>query len=64
MEWLEEQDSQKNYPAFPDNCKIEKMEVLQNMPNLAGVNTEAGLARYMVQCQITYKELEKDPLGL
>ena len=64
MEWLETQDRHKRYPVFPDNCKIEKMEVLQNMPNLAGVNTESGLARYMVQCQITYKEIESDPLGL
>ena len=64
MEWLETQDRQKRYPVFPDNCKIEKMEVLQNMPNLAGVNTESGLARYMVQCQITYKEIESDLLGL
>ena len=64
MEWLEEQDSQKNYPAFPDNCKIEKMEVLQNMRILAGFKKEGGLARYLVQCQISYIELEKDPLGL
>ncbi len=64
MEWLESQEREKKYPVFPENCKIEKMEVLQNMPNLAGVNAEEGWARYMVQCQITYKEIESDPLGL
>lgn len=63
MEWLEEQERKKNYPVFPQNCKIHKMEVLQNMPNLAGVNAEEGWARYMVQCQILYREQEEDLLG-
>ena len=61
MDWLDEQDREKNYPEFPDNCQIKKMEVLQNMPNLAGVNPEAGLARYMIQCRLIYFEKEMRP---
>ena len=30
----------------------------QNMPNLSGVNYEAGLARYMIQVRIIYTENE------
>lgn len=57
--WLEEQNKKKNYPKFPENCQIKKMENLQNMPNLASINTEAGLARYMLQCRIIYFEKEE-----
>lgn len=58
MEWLEEQNEKKEYPDFGKNCTIEKMENLQNMPNLSGVNYEAGLARYMIQVRIIYTENE------
>ncbi|MDO4272707.1 MAG: hypothetical protein Q4D16_03485 [Eubacteriales bacterium] len=64
MDWIEEQSKQKVYPDFGSDCEIEKMEVLQNMPNLAGINAEAGLAKYMIQCRILYMEHEKDMLGL
>ena len=59
MDWLNEQDQKRNYPEFPDNCRVKKMENLQNMPNLAGVNMEAGLARYMIQCRLIYFEKEE-----
>ena len=58
MEWLEEQNEKKEYPDFGKDCTIEKMENLQNMPNLSGVNYEAGLARYMIQVRIIYTENE------
>lgn len=58
MDWLEEQNRTGNYPKFPQNCKIKKMENLQNMPNLAGVDANAWVARYMLQCRIIYFEEE------
>lgn len=58
MEWLDEQNEKKEYPDFGEKCTIEKMENLQNMPNLSGVNYEAGLARYMIQVRIIYTENE------
>ncbi len=58
MDWIELQDKNGNYPRFPDNCQIKKMECLQNMPNLSEVNAEEGLARYMIQCRIVYFEKE------
>lgn len=58
MDWVDEQNRKKNYPAFPENCRISRMENLQNMPNLASVNPENGFARYMVQCRVIYDENE------
>lgn len=58
MDWFEEQNRKKNYPIFPENCQIRKMECLQNMPNLAEINTEEGVARYMIQCRLIYFEKE------
>ena len=60
MDWLEDQDHKKIYPEFPEICQIRKMECLQNMPNLAGVNAEEGLARYMIQCRVIYFEKERN----
>lgn len=54
MDWLEEQNKRKNYPDFGTGCEIETIELLQNMPNFAGINAQAGLARYMVQGRILY----------
>lgn len=56
MEWVEEQNKNRNYPDLGENCKVEKMEILQDMPNLATVNAEEGLARYMIQGRIVYRE--------
>lgn len=56
MEWIEEQDSKRNYPQLPESCQVKKMETLQNMPNLAGVNIKEGLAKYMIQCRLIYFE--------
>lgn len=56
MDWLDAQDKAGNYPEFPENCKIKKMENLQNMPNLSGVDTQAWVARYMLQGRIIYFE--------
>lgn len=58
MDWLDEENRNQHYPEFPENCQIKKMENLQNMPNLAGINAEAGLARYMIQCRLIYFESE------
>ncbi len=58
MDWVDEQNRKKNFPAFPEGCQIKKMENLQNMPNLAGINAEEGLAQYMIQCRLIYYEKE------
>lgn len=44
MDWIEEQNREKNYPDFGEQCQIKKIENLQNMPNLATVDWENALA--------------------
>jgi hypothetical protein len=56
MDWMDEQNEKKEYPDMGGNCTVEKMENLQNMPNLSGVNYEQGLARYMIQARVIYTE--------
>lgn len=56
MDWLESQGEAKIFPDFGEKCQVKKMEVLQNMPNLAEVDMENGTARYMIQCRVVYFE--------
>ena len=60
MDWLDEQNRNKEFPEF-DGCEVVSIENLQNMPNLAAVNPEEGLARYQIQGRIRY--LEKHSFG-
>lgn len=59
MDWLEEQNENKNFPDFGKRCEVEKIENLQNMPNLAGINAEESMAKYMIQGRILYREYAK-----
>lgn len=56
MDWVDEQNRNRNYPDFGERCTIKKIENLQNMPNLAEANPEEGYARYMFQCRVIYYE--------
>lgn len=56
MDWLDEQNRQRVFPDFDEGCEVEKIENLQNMPNLAGINAEESLARYILQGRILYRE--------
>lgn len=58
MDWIDEQQRSKNYPDFGERCQIKKIENLQDMPNLASVDMENLIARYMIQCRVTYFEKE------
>ena len=59
MDWIEEQNRKRIFPEFPVNCQIKKIETLQNMPNLSGINEEQCLARYMIQGRVIYFEKEE-----
>lgn len=58
MDWIEEQNRNKNFPNFGDKCQVKKIENLQNMPNLATVDWENMRAQYMIQCRVLYFEKE------
>lgn len=57
-DWIDAQNKAKNLPNFGAKCKVQKIESLQNMPNLAEVNEAGTVAKYMLQCQVKYYEEE------
>lgn len=59
MDWIEEQDRNKNFPDFGSKCQVKKIENLQNMPNLATVDWENMIAQYQIPCRILYFEKER-----
>lgn len=57
IDWMAEQNREHNLPDFGEGYESERIEPLQNMPNLAAVNAEEGLARYQIQGRILYRQL-------
>lgn len=55
-EWIDAQNVAKSFPDFGVKCQVQKIESLQNMSNLSEVNIEESIARYMLQCKVTYYE--------
>lgn len=54
MNWIDEQESKRNYPKFPPNCVITKVENLQNMPSVSGMDDI--YVKYLFSCRINYIE--------
>jgi len=52
MDWVDEQNKSRNFPSFPQGCTVQKVENLQNMPTIAGMD-ETG-AKYMFSCRVTF----------
>ena len=59
MDWIDEQNRKKNFPNFGANCQVKKIENLQNMPTLATVDWESGVAQYQIPCRVLYFEKER-----
>nr|DAG82188.1 MAG TPA: Minor capsid protein from bacteriophage [Caudoviricetes sp.] len=59
MDWVDRQNREKLFPDFGEKCTVKRIENLQNMPSLAEVNSEEGVARYMFQCRVVYFEKER-----
>lgn len=55
IELLDKKDRNKEFPDLGDDTEVLSIEVLQNMPNLAGINAEESLAQYRVQGRILYR---------
>lgn len=58
-DWIDTQNSLKNYPDFGEKCQVKKIETLQNMPNLATVDMESEVAQYRIPCRVLYFEKER-----
>lgn len=60
IDWINEQDELRNYPAFED-CSIDKMRTLSTKPVLVGVDTTLTppIAVYRISIQIDYLDTSK-----
>jgi hypothetical protein len=56
MDWLRLQDEAGNFPDFGEDCIVERIEILNNMPQAAELK-EVQVAQYTFSCRIKYFEL-------
>lgn len=61
IDWISEQNDNKNYPDFGKDCMIENISALSDNPNLNGVDTSVkpALAKYSIAIQIDYIDNSK-----
>lgn len=61
IDWIEEQNENKNYPNFGDTCLIEDMRTTSETPNLNGVDSQQkpNLAKYSITIIIEYIDISK-----
>jgi len=52
-EWIEQQERDKNFPDFGENCSDYALEVLGNMPQLAQ-RYESGFCKYQFFARLKY----------
>lgn len=55
-DWIETQETQKNYPNFGENVTNYKLIPLQNMANLSFYDEETQTAKYMLMVRVEYME--------
>lgn len=54
IEWIEENNKKKYFPDF-NNCKIDDIEVLTDIPIMT-VDQENRRANYLIQLRVNYKD--------
>ena len=61
IDWITEQDENKNYPNFGNDCFIEEMSTTTDTPNLNGIDTQQkpNLAKYSITIQVDYIDTSK-----
>lgn len=61
IDWIEEQNSEYNFPDFGEYCVIDEIKALTDTPRLNGVDNSASpaLAKYSVSIQILYLDTSK-----
>lgn len=56
--WIEEKDNNKELPILDEHNTMEKIEILNNVPNLL-VDPTNQLAKYQFQVRLTYRYREE-----
>ena len=61
LDWVEEQDENRNYPNFGEDCAIDKMQALTSSPTLDGINNDVmpALIQYSISIEIEYIDKSK-----
>lgn len=61
LDWIDEQDTNSNYPDFGTDCEIDGMESLTNNPDLNGVDTSLNppMAKYSIGVRLIYLDKSK-----
>ena len=61
IDWITQQNKERNFPDFGDKCVIEEIRALTDNPNLNGVDTNVkpSLAKYSVSIQIDYIDMSE-----
>ena len=61
INWIEEQNDDKNYPDFGSDCIIESIASTTDNPNLNGVDTslQPAIAKYHVSIIVQYLDTSK-----
>lgn len=61
IDWVNDQDEQRNYPDFGENCVIDRIQALSENPDLNSVDTTMtpALAKYSISIKIEYVDNSK-----
>lgn len=61
IDWIEEQNDNRNFPLFGESCVIDSIHTATDNPNLDGVDTSLtpALAKYSIAVQIDYLDNSK-----
>lgn len=61
IDWIEEQNDDRNFPNFGSDCEIDSIRTATDNPNLNGLDTTVTpvLAKYSIAVQIDYLDNSK-----
>lgn len=61
LDWVSEQNDNRNYPDFGEDCIVDEMFPTTDTPKLNGIDTTANpvLAKYSITIRITYLDTSK-----
>lgn len=61
INWVEDQNDERNFPDFGPECVVERITTLTDTPNLNGVDSAAtpALAKYSMSIQVEYLDMSK-----
>lgn len=59
IDWIDEQNNNRNFPDFGEFCDIDRIYTTTDEPNLNGVDNSTSLAKYSISIKIDYLDKTK-----